>query len=416
MAQPPRVPSRIRLTWQGVFWILLAAVLLTQGWYRSIGLLAFLAFFLFGLMALHLLYIVGMRRGLNRLRITRRLPEAIVAGEPFFVELAIENLGSRQVGLRLENRVEMLAAEHADGSVQLRWCDYVGQLRRGERLVRRVQQVVPRRGRYRWSDLCVSTGFPLGLCRREAGYECSEERIVWPAVGQVNLLRLQTLLEWQHSHRAIPRPWHRPLPGAEFEFHGLREYRSGDSPRYVHWRSSARTGKLLVREMEPPASDDLVLVLEARQPHVTVTTSNAANLDLAFEQAVSLAASVVLAMNQQPGRRIALILLQQEIHTLVAESATPDVRRLLDALALVPGSAQPVGALPTANGSSIPDWPALALPYYLRHAPALWITTVPRCPDFSKLPLPVALCTTAEQARLAGWYNPPIPANQVRAT
>jgi uncharacterized protein (DUF58 family) len=416
MAQPQRVRSRIRLTWQGVFWILLAAVLLTQGWYRSIGLLAFLAFFLIGLMALHLLYIVGLRRGLNRLRITRRLPEAIVAGEPFFVEVEIQNPGPRQVGLRLEDRVEIRAAQHADGSVRLRWCDYVGQLRRGERLVRRVQQVLPRRGRYRWSDLCVSTGFPLGLCRREARYECSEERIVWPAVGQVNLLHLQTLLEWQHSHSAIPRPWHRPLPGAEFEFHGLREYRSGDSPRYVHWRSSARTGKLLVREMEPPASDDLVLVLEARQPQVTVTTSDAANFDLALEQAISLAASIVLAMNQQPGRRIALVLLEEEIRTFVAESATPDVRRLLDALALVQGNAQPVGAFPTSNGGSVPDWPGLALPYYFRHAPVLWVTTASRCPDFSKLPLPVALCTTAEQARLAGWYNPPIPGNQVRAT
>jgi uncharacterized protein (DUF58 family) len=416
MAQPQRVRSRIRLTWQGVFWILLAAVLLTQGWYRSIGLLAFLAFFLIGLMALHLLYIVGLRRGLNRLRITRRLPEAIAAGEPFFVEVEIQNPGPRQVGLRLEDRVEIQAAQHADGSVRLRWCDYVGQLRRGERLVRRVQHVLPRRGRYRWSDLCVSTGFPLGLCRREAQYECSEERIVWPAVGQVNLLHLQTLLEWQHSHSAIPRPWHRPLPGAEFEFHGLREYRSGDSPRYVHWRSSARTGKLLVREMEPPASDDLVLVLEARQPQVTVTTSDAANFDLALEQAISLAASIVLAMNQQPGRRIALVLLEQEIRTFVAESATPDVRRLLDALALVQGNAQPVGASPTSNGGSVTDWPGLALPYYFRHAPVLWVTTASRCPDFSKLPLPVALCTTAEQARLAGWYNPPIPGNQVRAT
>jgi len=416
MTQVQQVRSRIRLTWQGAFWILLAAVLLTQGWYRSIGLLAFLAFFLIGLMALHLLYIVGMRRGLNRLRITRRLPEVIVAGEPFFVELEIENPGPRQVELRLEDRVEMQTDSHADGSVQLRWCDYVRQLRRRERLVRRVEQVLPRRGRYRWSDLWVSTGFPLGLCRRETRYECSEERIVWPAVGQVNLLHLQTLLEWRHSHKAIPRPWHRPLPGAEFEFHGLREYRSGDSPRYVHWRSSARTGKLLVREMEPPASDDLVLVLEARLPPVTVTTSNAANLDLALEQAVSLAASIVLAMNQQPGCRVALILLEQEIHTLVAESATPDMRRLLDALALVQGSTQPVSDFPTTNAGSVPDWPGLALPYYFRHASVLWITTEPKSSDFSKVPLPVALCTTAEQARLAGWYNPPIPANQVRAT
>ncbi len=76
------------------------------------------------------------------------------------------------------------------------------------------------------------------------------------------------------------------LSSADMSFHALREYVAGDDRRHIHWRSSARTGRLMVRQYE-----------ETRQSRVAVA------LDLAdgsygsedeFEDAVSVAASFVL--------------------------------------------------------------------------------------------------------------------------
>ena len=69
-------------------------------------------------------------------------------------------------------------------------------------------------------------------------------------------------------------------------FRGLREYVAGDDLRLVHWRSSARTGELVVRQDEQPRPQATAVVLDLRRT---------AHAGLSLERAVSVAASVVLA-------------------------------------------------------------------------------------------------------------------------
>jgi uncharacterized protein (DUF58 family) len=69
-------------------------------------------------------------------------------------------------------------------------------------------------------------------------------------------------------------------------FHSLREYTRGDDIRHVHWRSSARTGTLMVRENVDTSLPSTVVVLDTYTYHY--------NNDR-FEDAVDVAASVIAA-------------------------------------------------------------------------------------------------------------------------
>lgn len=70
------------------------------------------------------------------------------------------------------------------------------------------------------------------------------------------------------------------------ELRSLREYVAGDEPRHVHWKASARTGKLMVRDMVDPDEVRCTIVLDDR--------SAVFEPDL-FEAAVEVAASLAHA-------------------------------------------------------------------------------------------------------------------------
>ncbi len=62
------------------------------------------------------------------------------------------------------------------------------------------------------------------------------------------------------SDRAM-HPW--PRRGAGPEYLGIREYRAGDPIRHVHWRSTARTGTVMVREFEEEQTRRLAILVDA---------------------------------------------------------------------------------------------------------------------------------------------------------
>lgn len=76
------------------------------------------------------------------------------------------------------------------------------------------------------------------------------------------------------------------LTNSDMSFHALREYVPGDDRRHVHWRSSARTGRLMVRQFEQTRQSRVALALD--------TGSNSYLDEDEFELAVSVVASVAL--------------------------------------------------------------------------------------------------------------------------
>ncbi len=53
--------------------------------------------------------------------------------------------------------------------------------------------------------------------------------------------------------------------GSDGEFYGIREYRSGDSPRFIHWRTSAKRNVLVVKQLERLEDVTLHVVLDYQQ-------------------------------------------------------------------------------------------------------------------------------------------------------
>lgn len=76
------------------------------------------------------------------------------------------------------------------------------------------------------------------------------------------------------------------LSSSDVSFHALRDYEPGDDQRSVHWASSARLGKLIVRQYEETHRSHHVIVLD--------TSRDVWDHD-SFETAVSVAASLALA-------------------------------------------------------------------------------------------------------------------------
>jgi uncharacterized protein (DUF58 family) len=107
------------------------------------------------------------------------------------------------------------------------------------------------------------------------------------------------------------------------QFHTLREYVIGDELRQIHWRSSARVGKLMVKQLvDNPLPRALVLLDNDIRSYLTPED---------FEEAVDAAASIGTAI-VQAGLPVALRTTGEDAAVEILRA--DDITRLLDALAL----------------------------------------------------------------------------------
>ena len=142
-------------------------------------------------------------------------------------------------------RLHLLVCDAVGGTQQAEWLTLAGTLRFSLRVdTRHAGQQTFRVDRARVYDALGLVGLPLQLPTA-----CSiavEPEPLEPA-------ELPNLSQFQY------RSYH-PKPGGGFsEIHDLREYRPGDSLHEIHWKLSAKTDKLIVREAEEPNRGLIVL-------------------------------------------------------------------------------------------------------------------------------------------------------------
>jgi uncharacterized protein (DUF58 family) len=145
-----------------------------------------------------------------------------------------------------------------------------------------------RRAVLRVGPLAVVRQDPFGLVRIEQVRGDALSAFVHPAT--VDLEPLPATFE-----RSLDGPTTDTAPQGSQAFHQLREYVPGDDRRMIHWRSSARTGTLMVRQHVDTSLPDLTVVLDTRAERWGHPDDGGGGGDEPFEVAVSVAASLVVA-------------------------------------------------------------------------------------------------------------------------
>ncbi|HMM94892.1 DUF58 domain-containing protein [Phycicoccus sp.] len=127
-------------------------------------------------------------------------------------------------------------------------------------------------------------GDPLGLVRRTVQWTERTELYVHPRTISLDSLGAGLLRDLEGE--VTP-----DLSMSDLAFHALREYQAGDDRRYVHWRSSAKHGRLLVRQFLDTRRSHLALVVDTTPD---VYTNGEDDVELGISCAASLAVRSIL--------------------------------------------------------------------------------------------------------------------------
>lgn len=282
----------------------------------------------------------SMLRGLS---VKRVVPPRVMAGEPFSVEVQLKN-PKRWVSAwlmtvrdRVDNSREFLNPEILFIRVRTRSTE-----------TGRYQLKLSQRGQYKFGPLQVNSRFPLGLVERGLILAESDTILVYPPIGRMSSgwrRRLQTANQLVAHARARVGSFHD-------DFHRIREYRSGDEPRSIHWRTTARRNELMVREYRESRDRHLIVLLDAWLPDRPTFQQRAR-----LEYAISLAATMTLDHSRNGrGSDVFFAVHGTTLREWGGSTRTKDIDLLLDLLALVQPSnaADPTLLVQTARRERTP--------------------------------------------------------------
>jgi len=143
------------------------------------------------------------------------------------------------------------------------------------------------RGRYPIGPLVIRLTDPFGLCELTRSFPSVDRLTVIPQVVALPAVRIGGEYAGTGDSRARSVAVHGEDDAA------TREYRRGDDLRRVHWRSTARTGELMVRREEQPWESRATVVLDTR-----VFAHRGEGPTASFEWAVSATASIAMHLRQ----------------------------------------------------------------------------------------------------------------------
>ena len=257
---------------------------------------AVLGFACLSLVALSLLWSLGRAGHTVALRLANT---RVTVGEKALGALTVTNPTSRRLRA---TKVELCVGAGANSFL----CPPLG---RGESHEEVFAIATTRRGIVAVGPASTIRGDSLGLVRRVQTWSDATELYIHPRTVAMNASTVGFI-------RDIEGATTQDLSSADVSFHALREYVPGDDRRAIHWRSTARIGKLMVRQFEETRRSHLLIVLDL--------DTDAWASDDEFEIGVSAAASMA---------RAALVDAKEvSVHTQAGHLKTPTPMHAMDSL------------------------------------------------------------------------------------
>lgn len=221
---------------------------------------------------------------LQSARVHRDTPRRAMVGELFSVDLTLEN--QRHVlSLWMISIHDQIRHLHD----QLEATVLFSRVSPKTSLVGQYELSLSHRGRYQLGPMRLSSRFPLGLIERSRTYKTMDEVLVYPRIGKI-------LPNWRQKvdggAEQVDQQIHRRGVYHD-DFHRLREFRSGDNPRDIHWRSTARRGELILREYYQNRDHVLAIVLDLHR---------ASSSRYVYEDVIEFALSFVVSLLVERGR------------------------------------------------------------------------------------------------------------------
>lgn len=164
---------------------------------------------------------------------------------------------------------------------------------------------------------------PFGLLRRQVGWTDEHELFVHPRTTALDGSSAGFIRDLE----GMPT---RDLSNSDVSFHALRDYEAGDDRRHIHWKSSARTGQLMVRQFEETRRSHLAVALSLNLAEYGEQEEDTAD---DFELAVSAAASI--------GLQAAFEQRKLSVLTQTGPVRTDTGRNMMDGLTRVEGRPTP---------------------------------------------------------------------------
>jgi len=219
--------------------------------------------------------------------------DRVVAGADVDGEIVVVNRGRRTA---LPARLEIPVGA---GLVEV----HLPLLRPGAQHRETVTVPARRRGVVTVGPATMVRGDPLGILRRELSWSQASTLFVHPVTTAIPNTSAGFIRDLEGDASAL-------VVDSDMSFHAIREYAPGDAPRQVHWKSTAKTGTLMVRQYE-----------ESRRSRMLAVLALGAD-DYADEEEFELAVSVVGSIGSRAildGRAVDIIV-GAEVPELVRRS------------------------------------------------------------------------------------------------